>query len=230
MAATVSNRCSVIEFCERGRLFAPGTKFKMIYEADFLSGEKREKIMPSLSDGNYIFAIGAIWSDAKNRLQFLRECAPLLHAPLMFEEAIAEFEARPSEETINTISIPLIRAAGFRMTQDAICSTDPDVYRGGGEKEMIRVYMTALDSAVQKRLGKMLYTVLQSNQKIRGSAIIQKVIQVAKHSNSIKLPPAKWISVTQGREAKMSPLDQHEKLRSAFAEEIINGLTKILSE
>jgi len=225
MASILSNQSTVVAFCERGRRESSKEPLVLVYQADCLSDDNRAPFVKLLNQGEYIQTLGAIWSDAKNRLEFLDEQSPRLYAPLMFEEALARFQVSPTEETIHTISIPLMTAASFRTSQDAVCSSDPAVYRGQAEKGMIKVYTASLDLLTQKLLGRKLDKILEEKLEFRLKAIIGKVTEVAKRSLAIELPTPDWAANLKFRRASMYPDALYPMLRKGFAEEILKGLS-----
>jgi len=191
MVFTFSHPDCLISFCER--CLDP-------IHLDVIIKESRERelyavFFNSLNHQNYIRAYKGLWCmGKKRRLKVLRECEEGLHSPLMYEQAVAEFVSIPTIETLENISIPLIRAAGFRLLQDSKCSVDPSVCINDFDKRMERVYFERLDILTQMHLQRPLEEIMREDCKEIEEKAVKKVLEVAKRSIYQQLPPPHWIN------------------------------------
>lgn len=149
----------------------------------------------NLKSSQYIPVLNAIWSerDKNRRLEWLRSHESEMHAPLMFEQAITEFVIKPTVETIIQISIPLIKAASFRVVQDSKCSTDPSVFNGDAAQRMEMTYLTSLNTQTEIHINKKLVTIISENEDAIKSAVNAKVLKIAHSSITQDLPSPNWI-------------------------------------
>ena len=149
----------------------------------------------NLKAGEYKAVLKKVWGerDRTIRLQWLENKSNELHPVLMFELAVAKFVASPTIETINLVSIPLIKAASFRVSQDAQCSKDPSVKNGDAATRMSMTYQQRLEKLIQSNLGCSLEKVVSENQDIRVAAIRSQVLETARLSLSSDLPSPDWI-------------------------------------
>ncbi len=117
MAASINNK--VFDYCAR-RL---DPQFLEQIRNDINNiGVETPDLEKDLQKGEYIPVLSAIWGerDQSRLVQWLRKHAGY-HAPLMFERAIAEFEAVPTVQTVVRVSLPWIHAAAVRTYQDQRC-------------------------------------------------------------------------------------------------------------
>jgi hypothetical protein len=147
----------------------------------------------------------------------------------MFELAIAEFSAKPTAETIHLLSIPLIKAASFRVAQDAQCSTDASVKYGDASMRMSITYEQRLKNRVQALLNCPLEDILKEQQNERMAAIKKKVLETAKLSLSTSLPSPDWVgwhgmSVFISGAPKMHEASEYKQIRDAYANKAIEQI------
>jgi hypothetical protein len=224
MTLPVSHPVSIVSFCsQRSNPGAIG-RIRKEYGEDCLDRES-SKFDKLARAGEYIQVLGAVWSDKSNRLLFLRRHAQELHAPLMFEQAIAEFTANPTKSTLQYTSLPLIKAAAFRIDQDAKSLPDPSEFNGDPATQMFKIYIAALDTQVQKHLNFQL-NIIEQNVPDLNKSNVRKILEVANRSIKIKLPPPDYIAPEQ-ESALLPPFyagsasEVHARLRDDFAREII---------
>ncbi len=213
-----SNPRSVVNFCRKQ--FNPETlqTEKDKHRNNCLSAANRDHYVQLLREGDYLDVIGAIWKDARNRLEFLLSHRDELHAPLMFEEAIERFRKDPRKEIAMNVCFPLIQAAMFRVRQDAVCSPDVSVSSGDSHQRMGMVYTRILSYYFQHSFGKAMPR--PSDRVIR-----EKVEEVARASINRELPPAKWVG-EHGVAAFMGGVEMkaeasHSALRNNFARKVL---------
>ncbi len=159
-------------------------------------GLSKPSLTKDLEKGNYISVLSAVWGekDKIRRLTWLRLNAEL-HAPLMYELAIAEFVNNPTLETITKITFPLLKAATFRVTQDASCSDDSTVSHGDAHLCMDGTYRDALGKAVKKYAKDITPAIFAAKTKEAQSEVQQKICEIARQTleNLDKLPNPTWI-------------------------------------
>jgi hypothetical protein len=214
---TFGNPLNVVSFCEK-RL-APSEVDKIIQEGkEGLSNT--EKLNGHLAKSEYIPVLKAIWRerDRARRLTWLQSHASELHAPLMFEQALAEFVNVPTIETLFNTSLPLIRAAVFRVEQDSVCSADASVCHGDAPSRMLMLYQKIIFGLTQKHLQKDLALLIMENETLVQSNCIAKVLEVARLSLTCELPSPTWIgfhglNVMLEGKILMHPDDQFKSLR-----------------
>lgn len=225
-----SNSLSTINFCDKRLNPKLANEVMAKYEAGCLAPEKSEYYKTLAIAGDYIRVLGAVWKDKENRLTFLRELAPQFHAPLMFEQAIAEFVANPTAETVNLVSVPLLKAAIFRVRQDTQCSTDSSVVHGDADMRLQLIYVPSLENAIKKYLGKTLADVQKDFALERQKAMGEKITEVARESMTINLPSPNWIgqhgmSIFLSGSISMHPESEYKRIRDDFAKKIITELS-----
>lgn len=140
----IINSRDVVSFC--GKRLDPREASAVMNR----EGVQARSLEENLQSSNYIPVLTAVWGerDKQRRLEWLRSHADL-HAPLLFELAIAEFVAQPMVDTLASIVVPLIQAATFRAHQDSQCSMDSSVH-GNVPMTMRMVYGESLKTAVKK--------------------------------------------------------------------------------
>lgn len=185
-----------------------------------------QSLQQSLDKGDYIPVLRAVWSekDTIRQLQWLREKAALLHAPLMFELALAEFSSTPDINKIKTfylVSIPLIKAAAFRVMQDAQCSTRSSFPHGTIGEKMAKIYTKALERRATVALGKTRAQLLTTEQEMRLFMIKMAIEETALRSIMQELPPPTWI--TGG---DIFPLENCKEIRDIAAYTAIQSINR----
>jgi hypothetical protein len=207
----------VVSFCE---IRNDPKAFSAYIQAEGAQGISNGEALKALAEkGDYIPVLKAIWSekDHTRQLTWLRSNASL-HAPLMFELALAEFAAAPTVETIELISFPLISAANLRINQDSVCSQDYFIY-SLPPSDMGKAYCKSLDQLMQKHLFHPFDRFNLSQRCLQAS--IQKSIETLLSSKSLPLPNPTWISwhtdATASDALKMHPAGDWKKLREDFA-------------
>jgi len=226
------NLVSIVSYCEQ-RL-QPIAINEIIKKGKSAGLSNTAALNKNLKKGCYIPVLNAIWSDKDRRLSWLQSHASELHAPLMFEQAIAEFVNSPTVTTIVEISIPLIQAATFRVNQDSKCSTDPSVFNGDAAPRMRNTYLISLNKQIEKHLGKKLENVLSENQSAIDSAMTAKTLKTAELSLSQKLPSPDWIgshginAIRYGK-VEMHPIAASNEIRNKFAYETIQHFENLKS-
>lgn len=163
-----------------------------IIEEGRAEGLSRTDYLKRLAEeGQYIPVLKAVWSerDRPRRLEWLRANASL-HAPLMFERAIAEFALSPTVQTIHLVSLPLIEAAKLRVQQDCQCSQDPSVYAGDAHELMAHIYLESLERLSLEKL----HQSVDRSGSFRGeqAAIVEKKLETMRLSMSTPLPSPEW--------------------------------------
>lgn len=184
-----------------------------------------------LTQGNYIPVLKAIWSerDRARRLVWLREKTEL-HAPLMFEQAIAEFVNFPSARTIHLVSIPLIEAAKFRVQQDCQCSQDFHISNGDMHEFMATTYLNSLERASQKYL----HQSVDLSGSFEGEylAILNMKIKTIRQSTLSRLPDPEWTKWHSPNalfwNMPMRCSFEWKPLRDAFAKHVEAQLAEII--
>jgi hypothetical protein len=179
----------------------------------------------SLERGHYIPVVTAVWSesDPQRRVEWLRANAGL-HAPLLFEQALAECEAIPTVETVNRVALPGIAAATLRMGQDAACSLD--LSTSAGIELMQMTYTISLAQLIRERLGGQALGAVQDPIVVR-PAIKEAVARMAERTLSGEpLPDPTWAAwhgtdVQISGVPRMRPAREHERIRRELAERII---------
>ena len=178
----------------------------------------------NLQAGNYSDVLLSLWFEGNlsRRLEWLRSKSNELHPVLMFEQAIAEFTAAPTAETVNFISVPLLNAAGFRVSQDALCVREMSLKNGDSADCMHMIYTERLERRMKTLLNLSLERVSLENPEGREAAIKAKVLETAQASRSIDLPSPKWIgwhgmSVLLARKPDMHPASEYKQIRDAYA-------------
>lgn len=189
-----SNSQNLVSFCEqRLKREAVSQIIKKNKE-----GVNSPQIEEKLQSNDYISVLSLIWGerDSAKRLSWLRNHASELHAPLLYEQAIAEFKESPTVETVVQVSLPLIKAASFRVRQDAQCSQDPSVYNGDAHLRMEMTYGQALIEGMKKYASDLdLGTIQSQNKDAIREATLNKVKEIAQQTiaNPDALPSPNWI-------------------------------------
>jgi hypothetical protein len=186
-----------------------------------------------LQAGNYEPVLQSLWCEKseQRRLEWLQGKAKELHPILMFELAIAKFDNAPTAETVNSVSIPLIEAAAFRVWQDSQCSKDLSVKYGDAEKCMFEIYIARLKKQVKLKLNCTAEDIL--NQSEREPACLAKVQETAQASIDITLPSPRWVGwhgqAAHSRGApNMYPENEHKRIRDDLASTILDLSTRPL--
>ncbi len=220
---------NLVSFCERS--LDPRDMNSMIRRNNGV-GLSAPQLQDKLKSGDYQFVLEALWSDRdrSRRLNWLQERKDELHPVLMFELAVAKFVASPTIETIVSISIPIMKAASFRVAQDSQCSDDSSVKYGDASERMTLTYLKRLDSRVQAVLHTSIDDVIQNHQNIDANKT--KVLETARLSRTTELPSPDWIgwhgmSVFIHGRPNMRPATEYQQIRNQFADEIINKLQNI---
>lgn len=228
----VSNHHDVVSFCYL-RLDPPQVTKIMRLNAQGLS--QVEVCEESLRNGHYIPVLSAVWGEKNKvlRLDWLRSRALELHAPLMFEQAIAEFVNSPNTETVIRISLPLIRAASFRVYQDSACCKDLSVCSEGGSAQMETIYMQALERTMKKYAPKLSIEEIQSKNQaeiqLERIELLRKIVERSIEAPE-EFPNPTWISY-HGMEAifgssKMHPASEFGNKRKEVAEKVLPQLNR----
>ncbi len=224
-----TNPTSIVTFSERRLDPVFGNEIIKEGQKEGLSNSKN--LNENLNASEYIPVLKAIWSERnKNRrLEWLHSHAFEMHAPLMYEQSIAEFVISPTVETVNQISIPLIQAASFRVIQDSKCSTDPSVFNGDAALRMKMTYQKVLNNQTEKHLFKKLEAIISENKNVIISAVKTKVLEIAQSSISQELPSPNWIgshglNVFITGKIEMYPITDFKKIRDKIANETISLL------
>jgi|GEM_PF-3281010 len=217
----INNSESVVNFCEKQSDVGALDAAKAKHDIGCLSPANRERYDQAIRGGKYIPAIGAVWKDPENRSRFLASYTEQLHAPLMFEEAIERFRRDPRMAVAINTSLPLIRAASFRVRQDAVCSADGSVSRGDAHIRMSMVYSRILAREFRARFGMKMPNPSEL-------VIKAKVEAVARASINRELPSPNWIGehgmgVFLGG-VKMKAAVSHSGLRNNFARKELRKL------
>lgn len=185
----------------------------------------------NLEQGSYQKVLAALWSerDRTRRVEWLESKEGELHPVLMFELAVAKFVKTPTIETINEVSIPLMKAADFRIQQDAQCCQEPSVKNGDASTRMSIVYQTRLNQRIQASLNTSLANVLSENAKIRVAAIREKMLETATLSLSRALPSPNWVGwhgihACMTGTVDMYPENEYKQIRDCFAQDVLKAL------
>jgi hypothetical protein len=191
---TFSNTQNVVSFCEK-RLNP--TEVNGIIQ-NHRDGVSSSMIETYLNANDYISALSLLWGerDSTQRLTWLRDHENQLHAPLLYEQAIAEFKENPTVETVIQVSLPLIKAGTFRLQQDARCSADSSVSQGDAHIRMEMTYGKALQNAVNKYNKNLdLPTIKTENEEAITQAVLTKMKEIAEATlaNPEALPSPNWI-------------------------------------
>ena len=216
---------NVVNFCEK-RLDVTA------FEQEFSQPQPLtlEQISQQLASGDYIPVLKALWSeqDKQRRFEWLRQQEKDLHAPLLFEQAIAEFEVLPTIETIIKTCIPLISIANFRVKQDMQCSKDPSVCKGDAAIRMQNTYNQALAKKAGKNLYKRVCSTIEKNHPQETIDLYQKVTEAAEERKSKNLPNPTWIGFhgmsmffSNISTPPMHPSEEFKQIREAYADEFI---------
>jgi len=223
-----SNPRNIVTLCEQ--ILNPDFANEIIQKgkAEGLSNE--EQLQTWLDEGNYESVLKAVWSerDRERRHTWLAAKENQLHAPLMYELAIASFIHSPTAQTVSEVCIPLLKAAGVRVCQDAQCSKDRSVSNGDHVVRLQMAYVNRLTEQTKKILNLTVVEIVEGTDKeIRIAAIKQKVNSVAELSMQTKLPDPEWIA-WHGMGAfmggiKMHPVENYKAITDAFAQKIINS-------
>lgn len=215
-------------FCEQS--LDPKTIDAMIRENKDV-GLSDPALEDNLKTGNYRAVLVALWSerDRTRRLNWLESKADELHPVLMLELAIAKFGASPTIETINSFSIPLMKAAYFRIIQDAQCSKEPSVKHGDAATRMSMTYERRLNGRIKALLNTSLEETVAENRELRIAAIKAKVMETAQLSLSKDLPSPNWIgwhglAVFINGIPDMYSADEYKQIRDAYANEALASL------
>jgi hypothetical protein len=224
----LSNPNNIVSFCETS---LDRQAMNAIIQEHKSVGLSDPALADNLKTGHYQAVLVSLWSerDRTRRLEWLESKANESHPVLMFELAVAKFVAAPTVETVNRVSIPLIKAAVFRVSQDAQCSKDPSVKNGDAGERMSMTYAARLGKLVQTTLKCSLEEVLKNHQDDRVTAIKSKVLETAKLSVSKDLPSPDWVgwhglSVFIQGAPSMYPADQYKSIRDAYAYEMIKTI------
>lgn len=185
----------------------------------------------SLKKCDYISVLKAIWSenDTARRVAWLRSHASELHAPLMYEQAIAEFLIAPTIDTVKQVSLPLLKSATFRVEQDSKCSKDISVNNGDAHICMDETYKMVLNARVVKILNKSIPDIAQNCKDTILANVNQKMITTAQASLATQLPSPNWIRF-HGIDAlmgtnSMHPESEFKKYRDEYANNMLAKLT-----
>ncbi|MEM1282413.1 MAG: hypothetical protein AAGG81_02540 [Chlamydiota bacterium] len=176
-----------------------------------------------LEEGKYIPILEKIWAEQDHSilLQWLRSL-PQIHAPLLAERAIAEFNETPTVETIIKVSIPLIKAAGYRTMQD--CRGVYDASLMGSHEDLCDVYLQELDKLFTKSLNYPLATIIPENQAKIEKYAKERTIEILQLSLTEKLPCSSWVAqhgmnAFTGKIILFNPADS-DRFKKDFVDEI----------
>lgn len=228
MHVNFSNPTNVVAFCESYFNKAELEKIKKEGKESGLS--YTNVLSEQLSHGNYIPVLKAIWSEEnpERKITWLRTCAlTQLHGPLMFELAVEEFAHDPRPVVLNARSLPLIKAAAFRVQQDAKCSKDASVYNGDAHARMFGAYVARLNELTQKFLG---MTPRQAESLVQPDPNYS-LATIASRSLTVELPSPVWIknhgmAFFLKEEGPMHPEADFKRIRDAYAHEELTRLQK----
>lgn len=223
-----SNPKNVVSFCEKS--LDREAMDAMIQEHKSV-GLSDPALADNLKTGNFQAVLVSLWSerDRTRRLEWLESKANELHPVLMFELAVAKFVAAPTVETVIRVAIPLIKAAGFRVKQDACCSRDSSVKDGDAGERMSITYLNRLERQVQATFNHSLTEIVSDHQEACTAAIKSKVLETARLSISRDLPSPYWIgwhglSVFMQGAPRMYPADQYTRIRDEYANKVISTI------
>lgn len=204
-------------------------------EIELLGLSQTDKLDNLLKASNYVPVLFAIWTeqDKSRTVSWLKENTKL-HAPLMFEQGLAEFEAAPTVETVLKISIPLMQAAEFRAKQDSKCSMDASVYNGDAHLRLRDCYKNSLYVAVSKHLEKDLGEILEENKEDFEALVKSKLVETLELSKTQELPNPDWLKyhgmgIFTGNDI-MKPQEKWKEIRDEFANETIEWTLKDVKE
>lgn len=140
-----------------------------------------------LKDGLYIPVLQNVWTqfDQPRRLQWLRE-QPQIHAPLLAERAIEEFIANPTVNTVIEIALPLIKAAEFRVRQDAVGVIDDSF--ASAYRDLQAIYLPKLDTLCGKNLDMSLYDIISANAQKLQEFVEKKIDEIVSLTFTEQLP------------------------------------------
>ncbi len=203
-----------------------------------------EAAKAALAKGHYTDALAALWSAKtfEERITWMREAADSLHAPFIYELALAEFEAICEKdretgeglysderkiEVLNTVSLPLIRAAQFLTRQAAQCSKDDSVYNGDADQRLKNVYIRLIVKVMKEKTA-IDPSTINEDSPVKLAAYRRKLEEVVKRSLEIDLPDPKWVTYNgmgtfQG-ERKMHPKSQWNELRHNYAKKVMANI------
>ncbi len=228
------NGQSTVSFCEYRLVPREANRVMKLYEKDCLAENKRGVYIDLVVQGLYNEALGAVWRDKDNRLDFLRIVEPGFHAPLMFERVVAELTANPTIDTICRICLPLLRAAAFRVVQDSKCSTDNSVHNGDAGTRMSMTYEASLAKKIEslskkdgtELYGKSLKSIYEENKDLIVRGRQKAVLETANATLTASLSSPDWIGkhgMNMFLEGKISmyPLSEYKSIRDAYAESVI---------
>jgi hypothetical protein len=185
-----------------------------------------DELQACLQNGEYIPVLKAIWSerDLERRVSWLRQYSSL-HAPLMFELAMAEFEHSPTRETLAFVSFPLIHAAASRVLQDCSCSVDRIEKLDAKAPDIVirQIYFGSIDLFLTKIRCK---AVLQFSEDTN-LPLLEKTKETMRQSLSAPLPTPEWLKAygksLLGREIIMASSSEWKQRRVFFARELLKN-------
>jgi hypothetical protein len=199
-----------------------------IIQAGMAEGLSKEKdLLGYLESSDYISVLKAVWSerDKERRLTWLREHSSI-HAPLMFEQALAEFVKAPSKETIQKVSMPLIAAATHRVHQDCLCHLFTAMC-GSLSQDLATVYKNSLAACAKKYMSHTedVPSLLQGDKE----ATREKVCQTMRACLSTSMPNPKWAK-WPGQDVlfeidDLTP-EEWKSVRCVYAESVIKKFDK----
>lgn len=183
-------------------------------------------ITKHLAEGNYIPVLQSLSLSIppEKRLAWLKEHSGL-HAPLLFEQAITEYEVNSTEDDLLQ-SASLLKAATFRAKQDSQCCLDPTIANGEVADQISGIYEYSLNK-FRREDGISLDPL--SNKL--SSAIKTKITETALKSLKEPLPPPNWIGLSNTKnswfdlktpqgEAYMYPVSAHKEIRDDYAKNV----------
>ncbi len=180
-------------------------------------------ITKHLVEGNYIPILQALKLSipSEEKLVWLEEHSGL-HAPLLYEQAIAEYKTHPTKQGFIR-SASLLKAATFRAKQDSQCCLDPTISKGEVADQISGIYEYSLNK-FRREDG----ITLDPLSKELSSAIKTKITETALKSLREPLPPPNWIGLSNTQnswfdlktppgEAYMFPASTHKEIRDNYA-------------
>ncbi|MDP1608329.1 MAG: hypothetical protein Q8L98_03330 [Chlamydiales bacterium] len=228
MSVNYVSNANVINFCD---LSLDRAAMNSIIHENKHIGLSDPELEAHLEQGSYQKVLVALWSerDRTRRVEWLESKEGGLHPVLMFELAVAKFVKTPTIETVNKVSIPLMKAADFRVQQDSQCSKEPSVKYGDASARMCLIYQTRLNQRIQASLNTSLEKILSENQNLRVAAIRKKALETAQLCLSGALPSPNWVG-WHGVNACMTgvldmyPDNEHKQIRDRFAQDVLRAL------
>lgn len=187
------NIVSISLFCDTRLNAVESNKIIQKYKSVGLSN--RNALDDALARVDYITVLSHVWAERnrESRLTWLREKEGEMHAPLLFELAIAEFNAAPTVETVINVAYPLLKAATLRVMQDAACSKDLSVKNGDLALRLEMTYTAALEKKTQEVLHQSLEEIKSVDINQWNGAFRTKGVKLLDSTIGKPLPNPQWV-------------------------------------